>query len=732
MFRKILLAVSDSGLREFFYEALHDIGVAEGDVPDTVEARDATDAQRKIDDQRTYGFDLVIIGAEIRAGREKGGDSEGSLGLGLVHQWRAAGLDLPIILLIEHIEHLTVVQTMPDCEAMAIGNISNRGQAFRLANRSCERSLRTITKASIVVFETKTGKRSSNSSCLPSNDSGRVRSATLGRAAMFRKILLAVSDSGLREFFYEALHDIGVAEGDVPDTVEARDATDAQRKIDDQRTYGFDLVIIGAEIRAGREKGGDSEGSLGLGLVHQWRAAGLDLPIILLIEHIEHLTVVQTMPDCEAMAIGNISNDMDKALRAVIQRLRVRAGDASDTRDGGVAAQSELEEMQTNQLANVSARIEIDVNSSYMTYRIHAVRDDQHFEDKNILQIDPRKLTRLVRKTRDLGKRDDWEEELRDIGESLADLFYRKPFRDAFIYTKGLCGPLKNLHIRFTTSKSVYDVAFEALCDNGRYLMLEAPLARKVPEKDTSSALQLGGPKPVNILFIEAAVGKGEYVPELDLGKLETLKNLEAERKYFEDLDSNPARKTALGLKNIEILCKTDLDPRVDDSFRKHLKNVLARDSFDIVHFAGHSVFQDGQGYLVLPGNPPEALKMSTFARWLQNSGTRMAFLSSCKSTDTVAAFELARRGIPAVIGFRWDLDDELAAEFATTFYEQLFGKCSSFDLAFLETRCIMHGDHTSEQIWAAPVLILQSHDWYQHIRQDRAVPTGINVSETG
>src|SRR3712207_8113444 len=37
-------------------------------------------------------------------------------------------------------------------------------------------------------------------------------------------------------------------------------------------------------------------------------------------------------------------------------------------------------------------------------------------------------------------------------------------------------------------------------------------------------------------------------------------------------------------------------------------------------------------------------------------------------------AFQMARYDIPAVLGFRWDLDDVKAVEFAKRFYDNLLG----------------------------------------------------------
>ena len=69
--------------------------------------------------------------------------------------------------------------------------------------------------------------------------------------------------------------------------------------------------------------------------------------------------------------------------------------------------------------------------------------------------------------------------------------------------------------------------------------------------------------------------------------------------------------------------------------------------------------------------------------------------------------FELARQKIPAIIGFRWDIIDDQAAEHARIFYKYLF-KEKSLEYAFLKTRTDMYNRDDKHRIWAAPILIMQ------------------------
>ncbi len=73
--------------------------------------------------------------------------------------------------------------------------------------------------------------------------------------------------------------------------------------------------------------------------------------------------------------------------------------------------------------------------------------------------------------------------------------------------------------------------------------------------------------------------------------------------------------------------------------------------------------------------------------------------------------FQLAKNNVPAVMGFRWDIEDDKALEFTKSFYEHLFNDDRSLDsleYAFLEARQEMHSEYESNRIWASPMLVMQ------------------------
>jgi len=93
----------------------------------------------------------------------------------------------------------------------------------------------------------------------------------------------------------------------------------------------------------------------------------------------------------------------------------------------------------------------------------------------------------------------------------------------------------------------------------------------------------------------------------------------------------------------------------------------------------------------VLPGEHPgeaEGMAVETFARGAADTGAKLVYLSSCKGSSANTVASLAQRSVPYGLGFRWDVDDEGAAEFAALFYDELFGPSSATICDAFRTAC--------------------------------------------
>jgi len=134
-----------------------------------------------------------------------------------------------------------------------------------------------------------------------------------------------------------------------------------------------------------------------------------------------------------------------------------------------------------------------------------------------------------------------------------------------------------------------------------------------------------------------------------------------------------------------------------------------------ILHYAGHSIqADDGTIYLILPGTAPGRLlpvPMSEFASWARKAGAQLVILSSCESSAPEAVFRLSQAGIPAVIGFRWVVNDTEAAAFTGHVHKALaegVPLARAFHIAVSAVRTEYQGSPT----FASPMLVVQDDEW--------------------
>ncbi len=221
--------------------------------------------------------------------------------------------------------------------------------------------------------------------------------------------------------------------------------------------------------------------------------------------------------------------------------------------------------------------------------------------------------------------------------------------------------------------------------------------------------------RPQSCLVIQSDIGDN-YVHSIEK-QYDLLHNIEAAANFLEEFLSG---KEAVGrVKKIP--------QRGEVCTRELVRKCLTEEGpWDIVHYAGHSYFgrykgegrdkatwtDHKEGLLFFPGEMEGEVthvRSELFSKWLRDARTRFIYLSSCHSSEEDFLYELADRGIPSALGFRWDIKDNLAEEHTRIFYANML-KCLSLEYAFLRTRRDMHDAYKKQEIiWAAPVLILQT-----------------------
>lgn len=467
----------------------------------------------------------------------------------------------------------------------------------------------------------------------------------------------------------------------------AKNRSEADRRVD---TAPYDVVVSDVELPRDRQSSLVAGQRLGLGLLKDLRARDVRIPVVLL------------------------STASDASLQQEIRRQTRAEYLALDNPDWDESLVEKCGKFITKKSSEDQLKLELDIvlhPANRYTYRMRVV-GQPGLEEQGPLDMSLETLEKLGRSSSKVlvNEDDEWEMDLRDIGETLGKEIFQSnyQFSKKFFEFLGRVGGRKNANIRFVIEKHAHPIMLEALKEAGeRYWMLDAPIYRRVKEPTNRFAL-FQDPEtragPINCLIIEADIGNA-MVPELGK-KLGPLENVPIEVGELCEFLGRPENKERFHIGEVRVLKEGE----GQTTFKDLVRNTLAEGKWHIVHYAGHSYFDKRQqtGYVFFPGQRIAAVKAEEFANWLNDSDVRFLYLSSCHSSEEDFVFSLANNMVPAIVGFRWDIEDRMAAEYTRCFYSQLFEK-KSLEYAFLEARRQMHARHREHPIWASPVLVVQA-----------------------
>jgi hypothetical protein len=231
------------------------------------------------------------------------------------------------------------------------------------------------------------------------------------------------------------------------------------------------------------------------------------------------------------------------------------------------------------------------------------------------------------------------------------------------------------------------------------------------------SGLQKNCVKKINCLIIDASTS-GLVDTSIDDELPDSLDEIE----HYSSTEIEKVTEIFTGMKDKGVVrkietVKFDSAEEIEDPVLT-LSKKFKSPEWDIIHFSGHSFFKAGKngsadkGYIFLPGKPaaiPVGIK--TVADWFKSAN--LVYLSSCQSAEPAFINALAERGIPTIIGFRWNVSGIGAAQFAGLFYYNLFhgDRTGDIEPAFVEAqRSLMDpkeyplpDDFRRNQIWAEP-----------------------------
>ena len=472
-----------------------------------------------------------------------------------------------------------------------------------------------------------------------------------------------------------------------------------------------DLIISSLNIPADRKSPLDRKECRGLSLLRITKAARPRVPYIILTSSIkdDQAADVTGLPASGLVILENKDQNWQDRLGSTLDKLLQGATAPGDAIVEIVFGLTETELAQ---------------------YRIMTTQGSAVLPAQGNLTIDPRLLKKLSKETHSLSQFSypGWHKKLTEIGEQLTDeLLADQKFSKSFSDAVQAAGGPESTRIRFVIERDYHPLALEALLEpkypvisfdnnpDSRFWMLKAPMTRKPTVQGRAGPLFADDEtwsKPINCLIIEADV-EG-WAP--GAGHLPKLSNVREEAEFLEQ--RLHTKKGGPG-DRIGLVHRISLDTLPSGtSFRQRVEETLKGSTvWHLVHFAGHSHYDEEskEGSVFFPGAEPdgnsdrpiERVAIDEFAMCLDR--TRFLYLSSCRNPEDNVGFDLARHGVPALVCFRWDIEDDKAGEYARTFYESLLEGPPSLERTFVKARHEVHERYRENRIWAAPMLILQA-----------------------
>jgi CHAT domain len=346
-------------------------------------------------------------------------------------------------------------------------------------------------------------------------------------------------------------------------------------------------------------------------------------------------------------------------------------------------------------------------------------RGSQEFTKSGGLVINSGEFRSLVTTSEAMAAAgDEWRSFLAMAGDQLERLLFSTTFNNGlsktFFMGLGAVGGLERVRIVFTLPPTRQPAMVEALREepgSSDFWMLKAPIVRQYNTGRKNRPLFVDDAtrsQPINCLVINANPAAGRIDTGPWAGEYRALPQIRNEALGVEAILS---KAKAAGV-NIGTIRRLDLSTP-QDNYLKALIRELGSEVWHLVHFAGHGVVsQQKSAGLLLDAAPDAVMPFETFANKLSNA--QFLFVSACRSANQSFIMKAIDSTMPAVLGYRWPVNDLRAAQFAVCFYDGLFtaGKPSfrSLEYAFLAARRATHEQDPDDNTWASPLLLAQLH----------------------
>jgi hypothetical protein len=586
---------------------------------------------------------------------------------------------------------------------------------------------------------------------------------------MYDRVIVASGNRDLRQFWKhvgESLRDALALTG-----VEACRDADHLMQVQRQTDQSRDLIIVDRSLPGSDDPDAES-GPLGAGFdVVDRLQRGSPAPACILVGDADNRVAMAAINWPLCVLLGNGAPQQSDMVGDLTE-LATRLAEKRDRIDGRAPPRTSPSATSDRRWALVDINLG-GARGSYFSLRIGEGRrltfDTMEFP----FELDMTDLSKVVADSRALRKKisdhlhdastwsnylPTWRGEYEALGRSVYALINRDKFQ--YCWGRAWGAAEQDTRLRFILGEDAYDGLWESMFDPGeKWLMLKGTIARRTQVMADAHISPLdGGRGTVRMLAIASnvpdqsvAVGpdnagwrkfwinyntpwkdkffrENRREPRLN-ELLPPLNELDQEMAQLKDLERETNRRHGDGElgKRLDIAVFKGEGKANGKSLAARVRDALTQGSrpnngvsrFDVVHFAGHAIFSDGdgprnRGYLVF-GDEPEThmVPVSEFAGWLRDAGVQLVYLSCCRSSASRAAFEIAEAGIPLAIGFTWDLDSKLAVKVADEFYGALINNDLKVCKAFQNARRVLSVKHGEDDpIWASPVLVAQPTDW--------------------
>lgn len=304
-----------------------------------------------------------------------------------------------------------------------------------------------------------------------------------------------------------------------------------------------------------------------------------------------------------------------------------------------------------------------------------------------------------------------WRPEMRDIGGSLYQSVAGVPtLYDKWAAARPLAREKGDLWLRFRGPADGLGIPFDLMRDEEGELCLRHILSRELLRSGFTPNL------PPFSEVIASLRDRGRSLRAL-LVASNSDGTIPAVEEEVEVLDE----ELKAGLGRIGLGCETTLLPSEEASYSRVLEE-LRGGRYHLFHYAGHGRYQDDRpeasGPILPHGAGVRALTADDLSL-VAGSDLQLVFLSCClgavdKNNIGTESFcriveELAKAGVPTVLGYRWIVADDPALELASTFYAHLWRTLCPGEAALEARRETMREWGRDDQTWAAPVLLVQS-----------------------